>query len=135
VFVSRIRISASCMRIFPSVTYVYPLDSSLDMSAVLLFLPIERDLQPTHGGASIGLNKFACDMSSALEWCGLFMCAASVVRVSFYSSCCTKTQKKYIIYKTQEALECTWSLYLELFLEAWQLAILGKFSNRTIRCG
>ena len=48
--------------------------------------------------AAVGLfgtrTGFACDTSSALEWYGLFMCAASVVRVSFYSSCCTKTQKK-----------------------------------------
>ena len=53
---------------------------------------------PLHCGGLFGARAlaghFTCDTSSALEWSGLFMCVASVVRVSFYSFCCTKTQRK-----------------------------------------
>ena len=45
VFVFQVWISASCMRILPSVAHLQPqpLDSSLEKSAVLPFLPNERD--------------------------------------------------------------------------------------------
>ncbi|KAF8122756.1 hypothetical protein EV363DRAFT_1181965 [Boletus edulis] len=108
------------MRILPSVTHLLPLDSNLGKSAPPSFCQtkgISGDVQPIHGGprtirrqdwTSPGnehwRDKFACDTSSALEWFGLFTCAALVVHVSFYNSCCTKTQRK--IYNLQNPTSC-----------------------------
>ena len=114
VFVFRVWISALRTQILSSAAHLQPLDSSLKNSAVLLFLPNEGDpwrylansrcprTVLRRGWTGWGMRTgFACDTSSALEWYGLFMYAVSVVRLSFYSSCCIQNPEKiYLIYKT-----------------------------------
>ena len=112
VFVFQVWISASCMRILPSPSAsAFGLEpqkvrrSPLSAKRRGPRRHSDKSWWPSHRsspwldflGHQHWRDIFACDTSSALEWCGLFMCAASsVVRVSFYSSCCTKTQRKYI---------------------------------------
>ena len=62
-------------------------------------------------GARALAGQFECDTSSALEWHGLFLCVASVIRVSFYGSLLYQNPKKNIKLRKPKDLELSGSVW------------------------